>query len=123
MKEVILVFGVLLVLIGIAVLVKPNAVFGYMGRHSKTLHIHILAVVVRLILGAALISYAAESRYPIVLEILGWISVAAAIMLAAIGRSRFMRLMDWALKLTDSFGPYAGILVIVFGGFLVYAVV
>lgn len=123
MKEIILVFGILILLIGAAILVKPNTVFAYLGRHSKSLNIHIMAVVVRLILGAALITYAAESRYPVILQVLGWISVAAAIGLAVIGRTKFISLMDWAMKLADSVGRYAGILAMVFGGFLVYAVV
>ena len=122
MKYIILVFGILVLIMGSAILVKPSAIFGLLGRHSKSIGTHILAVVVRLILGVALITFAPESKYPEFLAALGWIVVVAAIVLAAIGRSRFMRLMDWAMTLTSKYGRYAGGLAIVFGGFLVHAV-
>ena len=122
MSYVILIFGILILLIGAIILAKPETVLGILRDHFDVLTIHVLAVVVRIILGVALISYAGQSKYPIVLEVLGWISLAAALVLGVIGRSNFKRLMKWALDLASSYGRVGGFFAVLFGSFLVYAV-
>lgn len=122
MFYLVLFFGAMLVLIGAAVIVRPDAIFGWMRRQSGSLGIHVVAVVVRLILGGALIVYAPESRFPVTLAVLGWITVAAAITLAVMGRTNFQKLMQWAMTFTDRFGRVAGTLALLMGAFLIYAV-
>ncbi|MDH3375585.1 MAG: hypothetical protein OEQ39_01275 [Gammaproteobacteria bacterium] len=122
MSYVILIFGILIMLIGAIILVKPETVLGILRDHFDVLTIHVLAVVVRIILGVALISYAGQSKYPIVLEVLGWISLAAALVLGVIGRSNFKRLMKWTLDLASSYSRVGGFFAVLFGSFLVYAV-
>ena len=123
MSYVILLFGAATLLAGLIIMVNPEMIFGPIRRSFESLNLHILAVVIRIIIGAALIIYAAESRFPTVFFILGWVSIAAASMLALMGRTNFKRLMSWALGLTDSFGRVAGIFAALFGGFLIYAVI
>ena len=98
MIYIIPVFGSLILLSGAAMLVKPDAVAGFFRRNSDSLGLHVLAVVFRLILGAILVGYATDSKYPVALQIFGWLSVGAAIILGGIGRSRFKALITWALK-------------------------
>ena len=104
-------------------MINPETVFGLLHRNADSLGLHILAVVVRLIIGAALVLYAAESRYPAAILILGWISIAAASVFGIMGRTKFTGLMSWALGLAPSFGRIGGLLAIIFGGFLIHAVV
>jgi hypothetical protein len=104
-------------------LINPETVFGLLRRKLESLNLHILAVVVRIILGVALIICAAESKYPTAILILGWISIIAAAVLGVMGRTNFKRLMSWALGLAPSFGRIGGFLAILFGGFLVHAVI
>lgn len=91
--------------------------------HSESIGFHVLAVVSRLILGVALVAYAAESKHPLVLEALGWISLTAAIVLGVMGRSRFKVLVTWVLGFTSPLARMGGLLGILFGGFLIYVVV
>ena len=122
MYYIILVFGILTLLAGLVIVVKPDGIFGILRTHLESLSLHVLAVVVRIILGVALITYAADSKYPIILEILGWISLAAAIGLGIIGRAKFQSLMKWALNLGSPYGRTGGFIGILFGGFLIHAV-
>ena len=122
MNYVILIFGVLTLVAGVIILIKPEIIFGILRSNVDSLSLHFLAVVVRIILGVALIGYASESKYPIILEVLGWISLVAAVVLGVIGRSNFTRLMKWALSLGSSYGRVGGFISVLFGGFLVYAV-
>ena len=123
MNYIIMLFGTATIVAGIIIVINPESVFGLMRRKLESLGLHILAVVVRIIIGVALIICAAESKYPTVILILGWISIVAASVLGIMGRTNFRRLMSWALSLKPSFGRIGGFLAILFGGFLIHAVV
>ncbi len=80
------------------------------------------AVVVRLLMGAALIVAAPVSKFPVVFEVLGWIAIVAAVALIFIGRERmaaliawFVRRSAWLIRLWLLFG-------MAFGGFLIYGI-
>ena len=123
MNYIIMLFGTATIVAGIIIAINPESVFGLIRRKLESLGLHILAVVVRIIIGVALIICAAESKYPTVILILGWISIVAASVLGIMGRTNFRRLMSWALSLKPSFGRIGGFLAILFGGFLIHAVV
>ena len=85
--------------------------------------LQLLAVAVRLVIGALLIVQSDISKFPAVIEVIGWISIVAAIFLAVMGRRNFIRLMSWALSLSKPFGRVGGIFAVAFGAFLIYAFV
>ena len=82
-----------------------------------------VAVIVRLVMGSALIIVAPASHFPVVFQVLGVIAIVAAIALALMGRERMRRFMAWfserfsapIIRLWLLFG-------VAFGGFLVYGV-
>lgn len=123
MTSIIILFGLLIILIGSFILVRPTVMFGYLRRHLGSLQIHVLAVVVRLIIGFLLIAQSDVSRFPFIIEIIGWLSLIAAFILAAIGRRSFHRLMAWALSFAKPYGRIGGTLAAAFGAFIVYAFV
>ena len=123
MTLLIIIFGALTLLAGIIIVVNPEVIFGYLRNNLHRPGLHILAVVVRLVLGVLLISQSGVSRFPFVIEIIGWLSVVAAIVLAVIGRRNFNRLMSWALSFAKPLGRIGGLLAAAFGAFLVYAFV
>ena len=79
------------------------------------------AVMVRLVMGAALIIAAPESRFPVVFEVLGWIAIVAAVALVLMGRERVRRFMAWcAAKFSAAMIRLWLVFGIAFGGLLVY---
>lgn len=123
MHYIILLFGAALIIAGIIIVVNPETIFGLLRRKSESPGLHILAVVMRIIIGVALIMYAAESKYPTAVLIIGWFSVLAATVLGIMGRTNFKRLMAWTLGFSAFFARIAGFLAILFGAFLIHAVV
>ena len=119
----IIIFAGLILLAGMFIVIKPDVMFDFLRNNSDRLELHILAIVVRLVLGVLLIFQAGVSRYPLVIEVIGWLSVVAAVFLLVIGRHNFKRLMVWALSFVNPFGRVAGVMAAVFGGFLIYAFV
>ncbi len=123
MTALIIIFGALILLAGVVIVINPEFIFGYLRSNLDRLAIHILAVVVRLLIGALLVSQSSLSKYPLAIEILGWLAIVAALSLAVMGRHNFHKLMSWALTLLKPYGRVGGVIAAVFGGFLIYAFV
>ena len=123
MTELIIIIGALIFLAGLVIVTRPELIFGYLRRHFDKPAIHVAAVVLRLVIGVLLINQSGLSKYPLVMEILGWLSIVAALFLAVIGRQNFLRLMTWALSLLNPYGRIGGIFASAFGAFLVHAFV
>ena len=123
MTVLIIIFGALTLLAGIAIVINSEVIFGFLRNNLDKLLLHIIAVAVRLVLGALLIYQSNISKFPFVIEVIGWLSIVAAIFLAVMGRRNFNRLMSWALSLSKPFGRVGGILAVAFGAFLIYAFV
>ncbi|MCW8963808.1 MAG: hypothetical protein OQL16_08435 [Gammaproteobacteria bacterium] len=123
MSLLIIIFGALTLLAGIIIIINPETIFGVFKKHIENPWLHILAVVVRLVLGALLVYLSDISRFPLAIEIIGWLSIVAALFFAVIGRDNFIKIINWALSLTKPLGRIGGILAAFFGGFLVYAFV
>jgi len=122
MNYIIILFGTATIVAGMIIMINPETVFDLIRKKLESLGLHILAVVVRVILGVALIMYAPESNYPTAILILGWITIVAASVLGIMGRTNFKRLMSWALRFSHSVLRIGGFLAILFGGFLIHAV-
>ena len=121
MSALIIIFGVLTLLAGLVILANPETLFGLFTRHIDEPWLHITAVVVRLVLGVLLIVQADVSRFPLAIEVIGWISIVAAVFFAVIGRDNFKRIIAWALSLQTTYGRVGGVLAAGFGAFLVYS--
>lgn len=104
-------------------MVNPDNIFGLLNKHADKVALQIIAVLGRLILGALLIYQAGASKHPLVIEMIGWLSILAAISFTVIGRHNFRRLISWALSLAKPFGRIGGVLAGCFGAFLIYAFV
>ena len=117
----IIIFGALTCLAGMVILVNPEIVFGFLRKNSAKIELHILAVAIRLVLGAFLIYQSGASKYPLAIEIIGWLSIVAAVFFAVIGRNNFSRLMAWALSQVKTLGRVGGVIASVFGAFLIHA--
>jgi hypothetical protein len=117
----IIIFGALIFLAGIVILVNPEIVFGFLRNNTDKIEFHLVAIVVRLVLGALLIYQSSVSKYPFVIDIIGWLSIVAALFLVAIGRNKFSRLMAWTLSFVKPLGRVGGVLAAAFGAFLIHA--
>lgn len=82
-----------------------------------------VAVLVRLALGAALIVAAPASPFPVVFQAFGWIAIAAAVVLALLGRERTREfIVEWFRRFAETTIRVWLLFGIAFGGFLIYGV-
>ena len=123
MKILLVLLSLLIFLLGLALVIRPKASAQLLIDQAENRLIHVLAVGIRLVLGGALVLYAAQSRFPHVLEILGWIALVAGVVLAFVPPSRFARLIRWAFDLLGGYMRLAGVAALAFAAFLIYAVI
>lgn len=117
----ILIFAALSLLAGIVIIIDPEIIFGHLRKNLDQLSLQFTAVAARLVIGILLLSQAEASKFPLTVEILGWLSLVAAMTFAVMGRGHFIRLMSWALSLLKPLGRVGGIFAAAFGAFLIYA--
>jgi len=123
MAVLIIIFGGLTLLGGIIIIINPENIFGFLKKYAAKLELQIVSVVLRLAIGVLLIYQSDASKYPLVIEIIGWLSIVAAIFFTVIGRNNFNRIISWALSLAKPFGRAGGVIAVCFGAFLIYAFV
>ena len=110
-------------LASVIIVVDPEIIFGLVRNNLEKVSLHVLAIGIRLFIGILLIQYAAESKFPTIIEIMGWFSLAAGVVFSVIGRRHFLSLVSWAFSLLKPYGRIGGVMGILFGGFLIYAFV
>ena len=123
MKILLLLLSLLIFFLGLALVIRPRDSAQLLIDQADNRLMQVLAVGVRLVLGGALILHAAESRFPHILEILGWIALLAGVVLAFVPPSRFARLIRWAFDLLGDYMRLAGLAALAFAAFLIYAVI
>jgi len=120
---IVLVFGVtIFVAAGWGIFALDKLMTSVTSTMDQHWGIH-FAVIVRLVLGAALIGVAPASLFPIVFQALGLIAIVAAVALVVAGRERIREFIVWLserfsapiIRLWLLFG-------LAFGAFLVYGV-
>jgi len=121
MKLAIKLFGILMLLLGISLLIKPEIIIGHIENNMENTSLYIFAIVIRLVLGILFIVAAKESRFTGVIKFLGYLFVLAAIILLFIGQENFQHFISSLIPQVKPFAPLSGLLAIAFGGFLIYA--
>ncbi len=123
MIYVVLLFGLLITISSVVVIVKPNYIYSVFTKYGDTLGLHVFAVIVRIILGVTLVIAASESKAPIIMEIIGWLLISAALLLSVIGRERFKGLIKWSVGISSITQRLMATVGILFGCFLIYVAV
>ena len=94
MLPVIAFFGVLIILACSYGLADPPGLLKQIENFSGVGG-YVFAIIVRVILGVAALLAADASRLPLFLQIIGGLSLLAALGLLLLGRPRFVRLIGW----------------------------
>ncbi len=87
MAYIVTVLGVAIVLIGVLGLAQPQRLIGLVQRWQSPARFW-FAVVIRVVLGAVLLAVAPDCRAPLVIRVVGVISIVAAVALVILGRVR-----------------------------------
>lgn len=119
---VVLAFGAAIGALCVWGIVVPEKMMNFVyGATEKDWGIH-LAVVLRLLLGAALVIAAPHSHFPLIFEILGWFAIVAAVVLLFLGRARLRKFIAWFQHMPRPLIRVWLLCGVVFGAFLAYGI-
>jgi len=117
---VVQVLGALILALSLWGMVAPASLIALVkrvSRHSAGLS---LAVGVRIVLGAALLTAAQVSGFPAIFTALGWIAILAAIGLLILGQSQMRQVIGWVARWPSGAIRVALVFSLLFGVFLIY---
>lgn len=123
MTYLILLFGIFLIIAGLALTTRPGFVVGQLLKNSDSFGLHFFAVSVRIVIGVVFIAGAAGSRYPLIINFFGWLAIITALVLCVIGREKFKCLIKWMGNITPPLQRLMGFLTFLLGCFFTYAVI
>src|SRR4030042_4462806 len=103
MTYIIILFGIFIIFAGTILIVRPDYIMNHFTKYGDSFSLHFFAVLVRVILGVAFVIGAPGSKYPLILQIFGWFSISAALVLSVIGREKFKSLIKWTIKIKPLF--------------------
>lgn len=93
--------GVFTLLMGVWGVLVPARLADFVTRFSSKWGLW-FAVGIRLVFGLALWFAAPASRAPLLLQVLGFVALVAAVILPFVGVDRFKRLIDWWTALSPN---------------------
>ena len=115
-------FGAPIFLLGIVGLAQPDRFRSFLGGMDSQLRF-ILAIAIRVVMGALLWWLADDLRHPQVMRILAAIAIFAAVGLLLMGQGRLDKLVEWWLSLSDGLLRLSALFAGAFGAYLVYVAV
>lgn len=115
-------FGVPIFLLGIVGLMQPDRFRSYLGEMDSQLRF-VLAIAIRVFMGALLWWLAEDLRHTPVMRVLAAIAIFAAVGILIMGRERLDKLVNWWLSRSDGLLRVSALFAALFGAYLVYVAV
>lgn len=110
-----------MVMAGVGTLINPEIITDTFTDNSVDSSLYIGVIAFRLTFGFLLVWTAELSKYPKVIKIFGYLAIIAALIFILIGHDGFQNFMSEIIPVFTAQSQTAGLLSIVFGGFLIYA--
>ena len=120
MAVVVTVLGVLVAAVGLMGVVIPRRLVALV-QHWQGPARFWFAVSIRLVLGVVFLAVAPDCRAPIVVRVIGVVSIAAALGMIAFGTARLDRFIEWWLGRQVPYVRLWASGAIAFGALLIYA--
>ena len=120
MAIIVSVLGVVIALIGVMGVANPRSLNKLVQRWQSPARFG-FAVVIRVVLGVVFLAVAPDFRAPLVVRIVGVISVVAALAILIVGRVRLDAFIEWWLRRSPALLRLWATVAIAFGALLVYA--
>lgn len=112
--------GVFTLLMGVWGVLVPARLADFVSRFSSKAGLW-FAAGIRLVFGLALWFAAPASRAPLLLQVLGFVALVAAVILPFMGVDRFKRLIDWWTALSPNAMRFNSLFAVAVGAVILWA--
>jgi uncharacterized protein YjeT (DUF2065 family) len=120
MQTVALICSALIMVLGLVLVVRPQIMHATVSSLDEG-RVRYSIALVRLLLGCVLLAAAADSRYPQVIEVLGWVLVVAGLLIVTLPLAFWRRFIALYKRLPTQPLRFAPVLLIVAASWLVYS--
>ena len=125
MKFIIIIIGAIILLLGISILVDSQWIFDFFENNKNNQALYIIGILIRTVVGVLLLLSANESRHPFVINLLGFSSLLAALILTIsliyFGQESVQEFFTSVISEYKSYMPASGVFSVLVGGVLIYA--
>ena len=122
LQTIILLFGITICSVSVLSIYSPNRLVKVVTTVGKKNWGIFVAIIVRILLGAAVILVAPDTRFPVVFMAVGVLLILSAIIILFVGRDRISILMTWLERLSPLSLRLWLLLGVAFGGLLIYGI-
>lgn len=113
-------FGILLVLVGLVMVAKPDLWVKAATAYCRKPYMHPVEIAICIGFGASFVLYAGLSPYPALFKVLGYMLVIVGIGLLFVLPSYHQRYGIWSVEKTAPYSRLMGIVSLAFGALLLY---
>ncbi len=114
-------FGLIMVIVSLVMVAKPDMWRRFIISFCRMRYMHPLEILIRLGFGLLFLRYAEDSKFPLIIRIMGYVLLAAGVGLIFLPPSYHRRFGIWAAEKLSRFFRPAGLVSFAFGVFLIYA--
>ena len=114
--------GVLLIIAGIIMMIRPSILIDFMKKYHTSFLLQLFASLFRILIGIVMYMVASESRFPLTFEYVGILVIIVGVIILIIPPSKFGSFIS---RVIDLFSPYirvASIFAVAIGAWMIYAV-
>jgi hypothetical protein len=118
--EIVIAIGAVIVLIGAVGMLLPGAM-RFLVHIFRSRIMLIVATALRVGIGLVLVLAASRCRFSDAVRVLGFVAIAAGLLIPLLGTARINRLFDWISDRSDNTVRLGSMVAILLGGFLLIA--
>jgi hypothetical protein len=122
-NAIIVIVGICISAIALAVISVPGTLIELVKNLEVTTGLRVFASVVRILLGILMVYIADLTRFPLVIEWLGYLFILAGVGLLLVKNQLLQTMINWFLGFNLIAVRIAGVVALLFGGFLVLAAI
>jgi hypothetical protein len=121
MSEVLVVFGILIVLLGLAAVARPSQLLALGRKITVTTWLRLIAFVFRVALGIIVIRVAPSTTFPLPMKVIGSLFIVSGFAALILGNELIQRILNWGLRRGPTAVVVGGLAGILIGALLIYA--
>ncbi len=115
--------GVLIVAISLVMVARPEVWARFIVRFSRMPYMHLLEILIRVGFGILFLRYADDTKFPLTIEIMGYVLLAVGVGLILTPPSSHRRFAVWSVEKFSKYFRRAGLVSLAFGMFVIYAAI
>jgi hypothetical protein len=104
-----LAIDILLLVLGIGALVRPESAKRFLGGHAATLPLHLTELALRVLAGIAFVLSAPRMAVSPIFLALGWVLIGTSVVLAIVPWRLHQRFAAWSVPRATQYMPLIGI--------------